>query len=105
MAENQPGKARVFAGLWTAIWRYRERTLVALVLLVLAKVSAVLVPLLLKTIIDSLSHPESLASPYGSQAGPVPPSVPTLVLVPVFLLLGYALLRFAGTLFTELEDG
>ncbi|HEV8314768.1 MAG TPA: ABC transporter transmembrane domain-containing protein [Burkholderiaceae bacterium] len=104
MANDEAARSRVFAGLWEALWRYRQRTLLALGLLVLAKISAVLVPLLLKLIIDSLSRPESLATPYGSQAGPVPPGTPTLVLVPVFLLLGYALLRFAGALFTELRD-
>jgi len=89
---------RVFAGLWTAAWQERGRTLTALALMVLAKVSAVGVPLLLKAIVDGFSEPRRLAD-----AGP--PGGPPLVLVlPVFLLLGYALLRFAGTLFTEVRD-
>jgi len=95
---------RVFIGLWEAIWRYRRRTLAALVLLVLAKVSAIFVPMLLKAIVDQFSRPERLGGTLGGQAGPMPDGTPTVLVVPVFLLLGYALLRFAGTLFTELRD-
>ena len=60
--------------------------LLATVLLLLAKLSTVAVPLVLKEIVDVLGRPENLAA------------------LPVFLLLGYALLRFAGTLFGEFRD-
>jgi ATP-binding cassette subfamily B protein len=56
----------------------------------------VAVPLLLKAVIDRFSEPGTLAT--SSRLGD------TVLVLPVFLLLGYALLRFAGTLFTELRD-
>jgi ATP-binding cassette subfamily B protein len=92
----------VFAGLWQAVWQYRRRTLAALALLVLAKVAAVTVPLVLKAIVDRFSQPAELASEVEATARL--PNVHSVLLLPVFLLLGYALLRFAGTLFTELRD-
>jgi ATP-binding cassette subfamily B protein len=97
-------RRRVFIGLWEAVWQYRRRTLAAVVLLVLAKVSAVFVPMVLKAIVDQLSRPEKLGGTLGTQAGPMPEGTPTVLVLPVFLLLGYALLRFSGTLFTELRD-
>lgn len=65
---------------------FRLRVVVALTLLLLAKLSNVAVPIVLKQIIDVLGQPK-----------------PALVL-PVFLLIGYALLRFASGLFSELRD-
>ena len=94
----------VFAGLWAAAWRYRRRTLLALALLVLAKIAAVGVPLLLKAIVDRFSAPGGLAVDAGAAGGPLDTARQMLLMLPVFLLLGYALLRFAGTLFTELRD-
>lgn len=105
MASNSSNaRARVFAGLWEAVWRYRERTLVAMALLIAAKVSAVFVPLVLKAIVDRLSKPQDMSGPLGGSAGPMPEGTPTILVVPVFLLLGYAVLRFSGTLFNELRD-
>jgi ATP-binding cassette, subfamily B, bacterial len=72
--------------LWGCAWRFRYRVLAAVALLILAKLSVVSVPLVLKRIVDGLSRPEDV------------------FVLPVFLLLGYALLRFAGTLFGELRD-
>jgi ATP-binding cassette subfamily B protein len=92
----------VFAGLWQAVWLYRRRTLLALVLLVLAKMAAVSVPLVLKAIVDRFSSPGALAVDVMPQGAP--PDLRSVLLLPVFLLLGYALLRFANTLFTELRD-
>ncbi len=66
--------------------QYRWRILAALACLILAKIAAVAVPLLLKRIIDALSQPEQLLR------------------LPVYLLAGYALLRFLSTLFNELRD-
>jgi len=65
---------------------YRWRIAVAVLLLISAKISTVLVPLLLKRIIDALSQPQMLSA------------------LPVYLLAGYALLRFSSTLFNELRD-
>src|SRR5437762_10008737 len=72
--------------LWRCAWRFRFRVLGAFALLVVAKLATVSVPLVLKRIVDGLSRPEDV------------------FVLPVFLLLGYALLRFAGTLFGELRD-
>jgi ATP-binding cassette subfamily B protein len=72
--------------LWHLVLRYRGAVLSALACLVLAKIATVLVPVTLKRIIDMLGQPARL------------------VALPVALLAGYALLRFAGTLFNELRD-
>ncbi|MEQ6436396.1 ATP-binding cassette domain-containing protein [Comamonas sp. w2-DMI] len=90
--------------LWRATWRYRRRTLAALVLLVLAKVAAVCVPLVFKRIVDLFSSPGSLASELNTGTSPLAPNGAHIIMLPVFLLVGYALLRFLSTLFTELRD-
>jgi ATP-binding cassette subfamily B protein len=72
--------------LVAAAWGYRGRLFATIALLLLAKVAAVSVPLALKAIIDALSRPEQVLA------------------LPAMLLVGYALLRFAGTLFNELRD-
>jgi ATP-binding cassette subfamily B protein len=56
------------------------------VLLLIAKVATVAVPLVLKRIIDAFSQPVLPAA------------------LPVYLLVGYALLRFSSTLFNEWRD-
>jgi ABC-type transport system involved in Fe-S cluster assembly fused permease/ATPase subunit len=68
------------------LWEFRARVLVALSLLVLAKLANVAVPLVLKDIVDSLNKPQ-----------------PLLVL-PIALLIGYGVLRLASTAFGELRD-
>lgn len=68
-----------------ALWRHRGRTAAAVALLVTAKLLMVMVPVLLKDIVDTLSAPGAL-------------------MLPAFLLLGYALIRFGGSVFTELRD-
>jgi ATP-binding cassette subfamily B protein len=93
----------VFGELWAAAWKYRRRTALALALLILAKAAGVSVPLLLKAVVDRFSRPESLTESVPAMAAGDPGTSLALVL-PVFLLLAYALLRFAGTLFTELRD-
>ena len=76
----------LFHDIWQLIVRYRWRVGLALVFLIIAKVANVAVPLVLKMIVDALSRPEQLT------------------LFPIMLLSGYALLRFASTLFNELRD-
>jgi len=88
----------VFLQLWRSVWRHRGRTGAALAMLLLAKVAAVLVPLALKAIVDGFS---AGAAQTGVTASDTTRVVLTL---PVFVLLAYALLRFASTLFTELRD-
>ncbi len=76
----------VLAGLWRVVSPYRGRIAAAVAFLIFAKITTVLVPLLLKRIIDALSRPEQVAA------------------LPVYLLAGYAFLRFSSTLFNELRD-
>ncbi len=78
-------RREVLRTIGTMLWRQRGRTAAALALLVAAKLFMVAVPVALKHIVDALSAPGPLA-------------------LPVFLLLGYTLLRFAGSLLTELRD-
>lgn len=83
-----PGPVRhpLLRELAAAVWIYRTRLLWTVVLLLLAKLAAVSVPLALKGVIDDLSRPEQMLA------------------LPVVLLVGYAALRFASTLFNELRD-
>lgn len=81
---------QVLLSLWQALRAWRGRIVLATVLLVLSKLAAVGVPGLLKAIVDRLT--------------PGPGGIGTGLAVPVGLLLGYALLRYASTLFTELRD-
>lgn len=77
---------RTAADLWHVLSLYRWRILLALVCLITAKVATVAVPLVLKRIIDAFSQPDELSR------------------LPIYLLAGYALLRFLSTLFNELRD-
>ena len=97
-------KRRVFAGLWAAAWAYRRRTLLAVALLVLAKAAGVAVPFLLKAIVDRFSHPAGLVEAVAPGMPAAAQGNASVLVVPVFLLLAYALVRFLGTLFTELRD-
>jgi ATP-binding cassette subfamily B protein len=81
-----PGDATILRDLWNVVSRFRSRIVIAVIFLVLAKVAVVSVPLILKRIVDELSRPEQLLA------------------LPVLLLTGYAMLRFASTLFNELRD-
>ncbi|HJW27323.1 MAG TPA: ABC transporter transmembrane domain-containing protein [Rhodocyclaceae bacterium] len=82
-----PPSATVFVArlLLAAVLRFRGRTAIALVLVVLAKLAMVAVPLVLKSVVDALGRPPPLT-------------------LPLALLLGYAILRFLGTLFGEIRD-
>ncbi|MES2319490.1 MAG: ABC transporter ATP-binding protein/permease [Pseudomonadota bacterium] len=76
----------IAADIWQVLAKYRWRILAAVLCLVAAKVATVAVPLILKRIIDAFSQPGELAR------------------LPLYLLAGYALLRFLSTLFNELRD-
>jgi len=68
------------------LWEFRGRVLLAMGLLIAAKVANVGVPLLLKEVVDALSGPRAL------------------LVLPVFLLVGYGALRLTNSLFGELRD-
>lgn len=65
---------------------FKWRVIVALILLVFAKLANVSVPLVLKEIVDALDKPHAA------------------LVAPVFLIVGYGLLRMSSTLFGELRD-
>ncbi|OOG80907.1 hypothetical protein B0E41_19445 [Hydrogenophaga sp. A37] len=94
----------ILRALGRAAWRHRRRTLLAVLLLVLAKVASVCVPLVLKEIIDRFSAPGALATVMGPGESATFPQGAQVVVLPVFLLIGYAALRFSSTVFTELRD-
>jgi len=84
--DPRAARRRFAAGLWAVMQTYRWRIAFSLVLLLAAKVATVAVPLLLKRIIDAFSMAHLPA------------------MLPVWLLAGYALLRFSSTLFNEWRD-
>ena len=77
---------RSIGRLFPYLWEFRGRVLLALALLVGAKLASVAVPLVLKEIIDALDKPR-----------------PELIL-PLAFILGYGVLRFASTTFSDLRD-
>ena len=81
---------RSVAVLAPYLWEYRGRVLLALALLVSAKLANVSVPLVMKGIVDGLNPG-------------LDPKL-AMVAVPVALLAAYGLLRFSTTLFGELRD-
>ncbi|MCS0587723.1 ABCB family ABC transporter ATP-binding protein/permease [Massilia norwichensis] len=84
---DPPGPRRPFAAeLWAVTRHYRWRIAASVLLLIVAKIATVAVPLVLKRIIDAFSQPALPAQ------------------LPIYLLAGYALLRFASTLFNEWRD-
>ena len=76
--------------LFPYLWDYKWRVLAALTFMVGAKLGNVGVPLLLKTLVDTMN-----IKPGDTQA---------LLVVPGALLLGYGLLRLSTSLFTELRE-
>jgi len=76
--------------LFPYLWAYKWRVVAALALMIGAKVANVGVPLLLKTLVDTMS--------------PKPGDVSAVLVVPVALLVAYAALRLSTSLFAELRD-
>ncbi len=77
---------RSLGRLFPYLWEFRGRVLIALALLIGAKLASVAVPVVLKDIIDALDRPR-----------------PELV-VPLALILGYGALRFVSSTFADLRD-
>jgi ABC-type transport system involved in Fe-S cluster assembly fused permease/ATPase subunit len=89
-AALRSGDWQTLSRLLPYLWQYKWRVLVALALMVGAKLANVSVPLLLKELIDAMS---------------LKPGNPTVVLVvPASLLLGYGALRLMTSAFTELRE-
>jgi len=68
------------------LMEFKGRVIFAMVSLILAKLANVAVPLVLKEIVDAMNKPKAM------------------LFVPVFLVVGYGLLRLFSTLFGELRD-
>ncbi len=83
---DDPADLKALRVLLPYLWEYRGRLVLALSCLIVAKLANVSVPLVLKQIVDGLNQPKAL------------------LMVPAFLLIGYGLLRFSTTLFTDLRD-
>jgi len=83
------GNWSVIKSLIPYLLEFPTRVFVAMLLLALAKASSVVMPLVLKHIVDALS---------------ISTSDLQLVIVPLALLLGYGALRFGTTIFAELRD-
>ncbi|MBN4665225.1 ATP-binding cassette domain-containing protein [Pandoraea nosoerga] len=84
---STPGNVRwqIATYLWQAVRAHGWRVVIALALLLAAKLASVSVPVLLKRIVDELG-------------------TPTPAMLPVFLILGYAIVRFLSNAFNEVRD-
>ncbi|MFW5823392.1 MAG: ABCB family ABC transporter ATP-binding protein/permease [Marinobacter sp.] len=80
---------KIIAGLWPYLAEYRGRVVLAVVLLVAAKLATVATPVALKYIVDYLDTTSTDQM---------------LLWIPVLLVVAYGLLRFGSTLFSELRD-
>lgn len=103
-----PGTARPDKSDWTTLqrllpylWQYKWRVVGALLFMVAAKLANVGVPVLLKTLVDTMSPTGGRLSVPGFPPGD--PAAAVLV-VPIGLLLAYGLLRLSTSLFTELRE-
>src|SRR5689334_14808018 len=88
-----PAKAAAPRSEWRAVgmlvpylWEFRARVVIALILLIGAKLANVGVPLVMKEVVDSLDPRTAMLA------------------VPLALLASYGILRFSTTLFAELRD-
>ena len=86
----QRGDWRVIRDLLPYLLEYKFRVAIALSCLVLAKVTNLGIPILMKRLIDALNIKEN--------------SPQILLVVPVGLLLAYGALRISASLFTELRE-
>jgi len=84
---SQPGDLNTLRTLLPYLWVYKWRVIIAMGLLIVAKLATVGVPLILKDIVDSLDTTQT-----------------TLIVLPLALLLAYGGLRLTSTLFGELRD-
>ncbi len=91
-ANTPPAKSdwHTLSRLFPYLWQYKWRVFAALAFMVGAKLANVGVPILLKTLVDTMT---------------IKPGDPrALLVVPMALLLGYGLLRLSTSLFTELRE-
>lgn len=82
--------SEILARLLPYLWAYKWRVALALAFMVAAKLANVGVPMVLKELVDAMAPPSGQAA--------------MVLVVPLALLLGYGLLRFAVSMFTELRE-
>lgn len=87
-AQHKPNW-KIIAGLWPYLTEFRGRVILAMGMLILAKVATVSTPIALKYIIDYLDQNRG---------------VDMLLWMPLMLVIAYGALRFGSTLFSELRD-
>ena len=87
---------RVIRQLWPFLMSFKGRVILAMALLIGAKVANVWVPITLKYIVDSLDP--SLQGT-GAQS-----QIAVMLTLPIALLIAYGLLRFSSVFFSELRD-
>ncbi|MDY0206190.1 MAG: ABC transporter ATP-binding protein/permease [Pseudomonas sp.] len=87
-AQHKPNW-KIIAGLWPYLTEFRGRVVLAMAMLILAKVATVATPIALKYIIDYLDQNRG---------------VDMLMWMPLMLVIAYGALRFGSTLFSELRD-
>lgn len=80
---------KIIAGLWPYLAEYRGRVILAVSMLIMAKVAIVTTPIALKYIVDYLDQNRG---------------ADMVLWVPLMLVLAYGALRFGSTLFGELRD-
>ncbi|QEY58977.1 ABC transporter ATP-binding protein/permease [Pseudomonas sp. C27(2019)] len=80
---------KIIAGLWPYLAEFRGRVVLAVTMLILAKVATVSTPIALKYIIDYLDQNRG---------------ADMLLWFPFMLVLAYGALRFGSTLFSEMRD-
>lgn len=88
----------VLAQLSPYFSEFKGRILLALVFLIMAKVSTIGMPFLLKMIVDSLTHADDPIT------NATLPSLPFWAVTPIALVIAYGLLRFCSVAFGELRD-
>lgn len=87
---------RVIKQLWPFLLSFKGRVVLAMVLLIGAKVANVWVPIALKYIVDSLDPSLQGSSTQGQ--------VTAMLTLPLTMLLAYGVLRFSSVFFSELRD-
>jgi len=80
------GEWNTIKTLFPYLLEFKGRVVLAMATLILAKLANVAVPLVLKLIVDAMNKPKAM------------------LILPVFLVVGYGLLRLFSTLFGELRD-
>jgi len=125
-SKQEPGRDwKTLQRLFPYLWEYKWRVMAALSFMVGAKVANVGVPIVLKKLVDTLNTVTQSGAESGSKAvdtqtvnnalGTLDSNAATIsnvesyfhnafVLVPVALLLSYALLRLSVSAFTELRE-